>query len=57
MVSVRLHPVFAPELHPEAVNVIGTLEEDGAGHAPTPRSIESESPLHAVRLSLTVGLL
>ena len=54
MVSVRLHPVFAPELHPEAVNVIGTLEEDGAGHAPTPRSIESESPLHAVQLSLTV---
>ncbi len=56
MVFVRLHPVFASEVHPEAVNVIGTLEEIGAGHAPTPCSIKFESPPRAVGLSLTVGL-
>ena len=56
MVFVRLHPVFASELHPEAVNVICTLEEVGAGHAPTSCFIKFESPLRAVGLSLTVGL-
>ena len=56
MVFIRLHPVFASEFHPEAVNVIGTLEEIGAEHAPTPVPIKSESPLRAVGLSLTVGL-
>ena len=56
MVFVRLHHVFAPELHPEAVNVIGTLEEMGVGYAPTPCPIKFESPLCAVELSLTVGL-
>jgi hypothetical protein len=56
VVFVRLHHVFASELHPEAVNVIGTLEEMGVGYAPTPCPIKFESPLCAVELSLTVGL-
>ena len=56
MVFIRLHPVFASQLHPEAVNVIGTQEEMGAGYAPTPCPIKFESPLCAVGLFLTVGL-
>ena len=51
-----MHPVFASELHPEVVNVTGTLEEMGAGYAPTPCPIKFEYPLCAVGLSLTVGL-